>query len=118
MKRFHLHLHVDDLTTNIDFHSRLFALAPTRLEPDYAKWMLAASPVNFAISTRGGGRAVDHFGIQAESAEALAILKPGAGAASLVQDNQGATARGQPVAKASATTDCCAPRVISTLHCC
>ena len=53
MKRFHVHLHVDDLAQSIAFYSRLFAADPARLESDYAKWMLADPPVNFAISTRG-----------------------------------------------------------------
>ncbi len=51
MKRFHVHLHVDDLARNIGFYSRLFALEPARVESDYAKWMLDDPPVNFAIST-------------------------------------------------------------------
>jgi predicted enzyme related to lactoylglutathione lyase len=56
MKRFHVHLHVDDLAANIAFYSRLFAAAPTRVEADYAKWMLEDPRVNFAISTRGARR--------------------------------------------------------------
>lgn len=75
MKRFHVHLHVDDLARNIGFYSRLFALEPARVESDYAKWMLDDPPVNFAISTRGAGLGVDHFGIQADSAEELDALK-------------------------------------------
>ena len=38
MKRFHAHVHVDDLTQSIAFYSKLFAAAPTRVEADYAKW--------------------------------------------------------------------------------
>ena len=30
MKRFHVHLHVNDLATSIAFYSRLFGAAPTR----------------------------------------------------------------------------------------
>jgi catechol 2,3-dioxygenase-like lactoylglutathione lyase family enzyme len=40
MKRFHVHAHVRDLETSIDFYSRLFDAAPTRVDSDYAKWML------------------------------------------------------------------------------
>lgn len=40
MKRFHVHLYVDDLNRNIVFYSGLFAAQPTRIEADYAKWML------------------------------------------------------------------------------
>ncbi|MGK2901132.1 MAG: hypothetical protein ACSLE9_20990 [Burkholderiaceae bacterium] len=35
MKRFHVHTHVDDLQASIDFYSRMFAAAPTRIEDDY-----------------------------------------------------------------------------------
>ena len=53
MKRFHIHVHVDDLATSIAFYSKLFAAEPARVEADYAKWMLDDPRVNFAISTRG-----------------------------------------------------------------
>jgi len=89
MKRFHVHLHVDDLAKNIGFYSQLFSRDPARVESDYAKWMLDDPPVNFAISTRGSGYGVDHFGIQAESADELAELKSQAEAASLVLEDQG-----------------------------
>lgn len=92
MKRFHVHLHVDDLVRNIGFYSQLFAQSPARVEADYAKWMLDDPPVNFAISTRGTARGVDHFGIQAADADGLAALKARADAASLKLDDQGETA--------------------------
>jgi hypothetical protein len=53
MKRFHVHVHVNDLAGRIGFYSTLFAAAPARIESDYAKWMLDEPAVNFAISTRG-----------------------------------------------------------------
>lgn len=91
MKRFHVHLHVRDLASNIGFYSQLFARQPARIESDYAKWMLDDPPLNFAISTRGSSQGVDHFGIQAESAEELAALKSQAEAASLALEDQGET---------------------------
>lgn len=75
MKRFHVHVHVDDLTQSVAFYSKLFACEPTRVEADYAKWMLEDPRVNFAISTRGNGNGVDHLGIQAEDEIELAELK-------------------------------------------
>jgi catechol 2,3-dioxygenase-like lactoylglutathione lyase family enzyme len=75
MKRFHVHLHVDDLAKSIAFYSNLFALPPARVEADYAKWMLDDPRVNFAISTVGHGRGIDHLGIQAEDETELAELK-------------------------------------------
>lgn len=87
MKRFHVHAHVQDLNESIAFYQRLFGAEPTRVERDYAKWMLDDPRINFAISTRGGAPGVDHLGIQADSAEELAELK--ARAAALVPREQG-----------------------------
>ena len=75
MKRFHVHAHVEDLGKSIAFYSKLFAAEPTRVESDYAKWMLDDPRINFAISTRGGKPGVDHLGIQTDDAEELAELK-------------------------------------------
>ncbi|QID16653.1 glyoxalase/bleomycin resistance/dioxygenase family protein [Nitrogeniibacter mangrovi] len=82
MKRFHVHLAVDDLDANIAFYTQLFGLPPSKQEADYAKWMLDDPRVNFAISARGHAPGVNHFGMQAETAEGLAELKAQAGAAS------------------------------------
>lgn len=75
MKRFHVHVHVQDLGKNIAFYSALFGVQPGRTEADYAKWMLEDPPVNFAISTRGSAAGVDHLGIQVETPEELAAMK-------------------------------------------
>jgi len=91
MKRFHVHLHVDDLSQNIAFYAALFNQPPTRTEADYAKWMLSDPPVNFAISTRGSQPGLDHLGIQVDSAEDLAALKTQAQAADLALVDEGAT---------------------------
>lgn len=72
MKRFHVHVAVDDLEQSIRFYSALFDAAPAVIKMDYAKWMLDDSRVNFAISTRGRRRhGLDHLGIQAESGDEL-----------------------------------------------
>ena len=91
MKRFHVHMHVDDLAKNIDFYSAMFGERPTRTEGDYAKWMLQDPPVNFAISTRGDKPGVDHLGIQVESAEELAALKANAARADMALLDEGET---------------------------
>lgn len=83
MKRFHVHAHVEDLGKSIAFYSKLFGVAPTRQESDYAKWMLDDPRINFAISTRGGKLGVDHLGIQTDSEDELAALKAQAEAADL-----------------------------------
>jgi Glyoxalase/Bleomycin resistance protein/Dioxygenase superfamily len=72
MKRFHVHVAVEDLAQSVRFYSTLFAAEPTVLKPDYAKWMLEDPRVNFAISQRGDAHGVEHLGIQAEDESELA----------------------------------------------
>ncbi len=91
MKRFHVHLHVDDLARSVGFYSKLFAAEPARVETDYAKWMLDDPPVNFAISTRGARAGVDHLGIQTDDAAELAALKARARAADTALLDEGET---------------------------
>ncbi len=91
MKRFHVHVHVNDLGKNIAFYSAMFNQPPSRSEPDYAKWMLADPPVNFAISTRGNAPGVDHLGIQVESADELGALKASAQQADMALQDEGET---------------------------
>jgi len=91
MKRFHVHAHVADLQASIAFYSKMFAAEPTRVEGDYAKWMLDDPRINFAISTRGGKPGVDHLGFQTDSAEELAEMKARAQAADLTLLDEGET---------------------------
>lgn len=92
MKRFHVHIHVEDLARNIEFYSKMFGAQPARVESDYAKWMLDEPAVNFAISTRGHGHmGLDHLGIQVDREEELAALKSQAEAADLSLIDEGAT---------------------------
>lgn len=67
MKRFHVHVAVEDLNASIRFYSQLFAAEPVVLKTDYAKWMLDDPRVNFAISQRGVKPGVSHLGIQVEN---------------------------------------------------
>src|SRR6201997_1816334 len=71
MKRFHVHVAVDDLKQSIGFYSALFAAQPSVVKRDYAKWMLDDPRVNFAISARGRAPGLDHLGIQVESKDEL-----------------------------------------------
>ncbi|CAJ0772432.1 ArsI/CadI family heavy metal resistance metalloenzyme [Ralstonia chuxiongensis] len=91
MKRFHVHVHVDDLSKSIAFYSKLFAAEPTRVETDYAKWMLDDPRINFAISTRGSAAGVDHLGFQVDDAAELAELKARAEAADMALLDEGET---------------------------
>ncbi|MCB2018162.1 MAG: glyoxalase/bleomycin resistance/dioxygenase family protein [Hydrogenophaga sp.] len=91
MKRFHVHVHVEDLQKSIDFYSRLFAAEPSRVETDYAKWMLDDPSVNFAISARGSRPGLDHLGFQVDDADELAGLKARAESADMTLLDEGAT---------------------------
>jgi len=66
MKRMHVNLSVSDLDASIAFYNSLFACEPSVVKTDYAKWMLEDPRVNFAITTRGEQKGVDHLGIQVE----------------------------------------------------
>ena len=89
MKRFHVHAHVDDLQKSIAFYSKLFDAQPSRIEADYAKWMIEDPRINFAISTRGAKAGVDHLGFQTDDAAELTQLKERAEAADLALFDQG-----------------------------
>jgi len=56
MKRFHVHVAVDDLEQAIGFYSALFAAEPSVIKPDYAKWMLddprVISPYRRAVGSQ------------------------------------------------------------------
>jgi len=91
MKRFHVHLHVDDLERSIGFYAKLFDAAPVRVERDYAKWMLEDPRINFAISTRGTQAGVDHLGFQTDDADELAAMKQRAQDADMALLDEGQT---------------------------
>jgi Glyoxalase/Bleomycin resistance protein/Dioxygenase superfamily len=91
MKRFHVHAHVEDLNKSVAFYSQLFAAEPTRIESDYAKWMLDDPRINFAISTRGGALGIDHLGFQTDNADELAELKSRAEGADMALLDEGQT---------------------------
>lgn len=71
MKRFHVHMTVEDLEPSVRFYSALFGAAPSVVKPDYAKWMLEDPRLNFAVSTHGARPGVNHLGLQTDSDEEL-----------------------------------------------
>src|ERR1043166_8692981 len=81
MKRFHVHVAVDNLQDSIRFYSSLFGTTPSVTQPDYAKWMLEDPRVNFAISQRGRAVGVNHLGFQVDSDEELKSMRAQLGAA-------------------------------------
>lgn len=74
MKRFHVHVNVNDLDASIRFYSQLFGAEPAVVKDDYAKWMLDDPRLNFAISRRERAAGVDHLGLQAEDSAELAAI--------------------------------------------
>lgn len=88
MKRFHVHVAVDDLDANIRFYSSVFGAEPTVRKPDYAKWMVEDPRINFAISQRGAKAGVDHLGFQVDSDEELTALRQQVAAAEIAALDQ------------------------------
>lgn len=74
MKRLHVNLAVTDLEASVRFYTSLFDAEPAVLKGDYAKWMLDDPRVNFAITTRGSRKGIDHLGIQVDSEDELSQL--------------------------------------------
>ncbi len=97
MKRLHISLGVEDLEASVQFYSTLFGTEPTLRREGYAKWMLEDPRVNFAITTRGVRKGLDHLGIQVEDESELSALSERLGAAGqdvdLLQDNKCCYAR-------------------------
>jgi len=92
MKRFHVHVAVDDLEANIRFYSTVFGAAPAVQKSDYAKWMLDDPRINFAISQRGAKAGVDHLGFQVDTEEELSALRKQVAQAQIAAEDQpGAT---------------------------
>ena len=68
MKRLHVHVSVENLSTSIHFYSTMFGAEPTVTKPDYAKWLLDDPRVNFAISMGNHARpGIQHLGVQVEN---------------------------------------------------
>jgi catechol 2,3-dioxygenase-like lactoylglutathione lyase family enzyme len=88
MKRFHVHVSVDDLAASVRFYSTVFGMSPTILKADYAKWMVEDPRVNFAISRRGTKSGLDHLGVQVESEAELTELRKQVAAAELAALDQ------------------------------
>ena len=88
MKRFHVHVAVDDLDANVRFYSTVFGMPPAVLKEDYAKWMVEDPRVNFAISKRGLKPGVDHLGLQVESDTELTALREQVAAAEIAALDQ------------------------------
>ena len=90
MKRFHIHVGVENLDESIRFYSALFGAEPVKAKPDYAKWLLEDPCVNFAISTRAN-KGMDHLGIQVEEESELTELRERLKAGNIAATEEGET---------------------------
>ena len=91
MKRFHIHVGVENLNESIRFYSALFGAEPVKRKTDYAKWLLEDPRVNFAISTRVNKNGMDHLGIQVEEEHELTDLRDRLKAANMAVVEEGET---------------------------
>jgi len=71
MKRLHIHMSVENIEESIKFYTTQFNTKPTKVKEDYAQWLVDDLSLNFAISTRGYDKGVNHLGVQYDSDEAL-----------------------------------------------
>lgn len=70
-RKLHIHICVDDLQESIKFYNAQFRIDATKVKDDYAQWLVEDMSLNFAISTRGAEKGVNHLGIQYDSDEDL-----------------------------------------------
>lgn len=70
-RRLHIHISVDDIEESIAFYNTQFGAKATKVKEDYAQWLVDDLSLNFAISTRGYEKGLNHLGVQYESDEAL-----------------------------------------------
>ncbi len=89
MKRLHIHMGVENLENAIHFYNALFGKRPSKIKPDYAKWMLENPHVNFAISTRTGKMGVDHLGIQVDEEHELSEIRDRLNSANMAVTKEG-----------------------------
>jgi catechol-2,3-dioxygenase len=89
MKRFHVHLSVENLKKSVPFYATLFGAEPTVHKADYAKWELDEPSINFAISQKGDRLpGLNHFGIQVTEPGELEALHQALGAANITTHDE------------------------------
>jgi catechol 2,3-dioxygenase-like lactoylglutathione lyase family enzyme len=74
--RAHLSLDVRNVPASVEFYQKVFGVAPQKQTTDYAKFDLTAPALNLAlVSSTGRVSAVNHLGIEVESADDIALWK-------------------------------------------
>jgi catechol 2,3-dioxygenase-like lactoylglutathione lyase family enzyme len=73
MARVQLALNVSDLSSAIDFYSKLFDTPPAKIRPGYANFAVAEPPLKLVlIEKRGATSALNHLGVEVESPDEVA----------------------------------------------
>lgn len=72
----HLSLDVRNVPASVEFYQKVFDVAPQKQTTDYAKFDLTAPALNLSlVSSTGRVSAVNHLGIEVESADDIAMWK-------------------------------------------
>ena len=75
MSRVQLALNVTDLNAAVDFYSKLFGAEPAKRRPGYANFAIGEPPLKLVLIENAAGRgagvagALNHLGVEVESAE-------------------------------------------------
>ena len=80
MTKMHLSLKVANLERSVEFYRAFFGVAPHKVRPGYANFLLAEPPLKFALTQhtetmQTGAGSLDHLGFQVESAAELEAAK-------------------------------------------
>ena len=74
----HVSINVRNLDKSIAFYSKMFGIEPAKVRTGYAKFDVAAPPLNFALnevpSLEGAG-ALSHLGLQVASSDDVAAMR-------------------------------------------
>ena len=72
MSPLQLALNVEDLNASIDFYSKLFGTAPSKVKPGYANFAVAEPALKLVlIDNPGGAGSINHLGVEVADADAV-----------------------------------------------
>jgi catechol 2,3-dioxygenase-like lactoylglutathione lyase family enzyme len=73
MSRVQLALNVADVDAAVDFYSKLFGTAPTKVRPGYANFAVAEPPLKLVlIEGHGEAGSLNHLGVEVETPDDVA----------------------------------------------
>ena len=90
MKRFHIHVNVNDLAQSIAFYSKLFATEPAKVRDGYANFAVVDPPLKLVlIEGTGVPGSLNHLGVEVASTDDVAAATKrlsGEGLSTAVED--------------------------------